>query len=115
VAVDLQVDVDAPLPDEAEWVRLCITDGVHEEFGAGDGRYALPGVEADPELTVQVLDEQRLIVGGAGPVLVDEDHHVVPYLELGCDGGHPVCSACEGEGRPPPEGEPSWVLGLRFR
>ncbi len=110
IPVDLQVDVEAALPPEAEVVRFCVTDGIARRFGAASGRFALTGLYADedPEIVVDVVDAAEVVIGRVGPIVVD-----LPYLVVGyesCEG----CSRCEADGDPPPEGEPSWTLGLRF-
>ena len=110
VPVDVQVDVLAPLPDDAAWVRLCVTDGVDARFAATDGRFALTGLfPAGPhEVTADVLDASEAVFVRAGPVLV-EDGYATVGLDA-CD----ACTPCAGSGDRPPEGQPSWVLGLRF-
>ena len=111
VPVDLQVDVDAELPPDAEAVRFCVTDGVVRRFGAASGRYALTGLFADrdPEIVVDVVGADDEVLGRVGPIVVDEPYVVADYGA--CEG----CARCEAPGTMPPEGEPAWVLGLRFR
>jgi hypothetical protein len=110
VPVDLQVDVDAELPDGAEQVRLCISDGVARTFGAASGRYALTGLFPDGtfELTVDVFDAEESVFARVGPLLL-EDFYTVADLDE-CED----CSACVGTGEAPPADAASWTLGARF-
>lgn len=110
VPVDLQLDVDGVLPDRAEAVRICVTDGPMREFGAADGAFALTGLEVDvsPEITADVLDEDRVMIARVGPVVADSAYTVATPVD--CAG----CTGCSSSGAVPPAGEPSWVLGLRF-
>jgi hypothetical protein len=108
--VDLQVDVQAPLPDGAELVTLCIAEGPSQEFAATTGRFALAGLFPDvvPELTADVRDVDGILIGRVGPMLLEESYMLADYVA--CD----ECDACESMDLSPPEGEPSWALALRF-
>lgn len=103
--------MDAPLPAAAEAVRFCVADGVVRRFGAASGRYAVTGLFADedPEIVVDVIDANEDLLGRVGPIVVDEAYVVAGYEA--CEG----CARCEAPGTMPLEGEPAWVLGLRFR
>jgi hypothetical protein len=110
VPVDLQVDVEAELPPEADVVRFCVTDGVVRRIGAAAGRFAVTGLfpDRDPEIVVDVIDADEVVLGRVGPLVVDEPYVVADYET--CDD----CARCEAPGTQPPEGAPSWTLGLRF-
>ncbi len=105
--VDLELDVDVALPDSASNVRICVTDGLARTFGAGDGRYALTGLDPQsPEVTVDLLDPDGLVTGRVGPIVLDEPF-VVASLDA-CD----ACEPCIGGGPPAPN---PLTLGVRFR
>ena len=108
--VDVQVDVEAPLPEDAAQVRLCVEGGVARTFGAADGIFALTGVRPEPVpvLEVQAMDGEDAILGAAGPVTLDTGYTSVPWAA--CDS----CEPCIGGGDPAPE-ETAWVVGVRFR
>jgi hypothetical protein len=110
VPVDLQVDVDSALPDGAEAVMICVTDGPSRHFGAADGAFALTGLFADewPEITADVLDSDDIVVASTGPFVADSAYTVAALVDC------PGCSGCSSTGVTPAAGEPSWVLGLRF-
>lgn len=108
---DLQVDVTAPLPADAETLRLCVTGVGTMETGAGNGRAAFTGIPADVpvELSLTVLDAAGGVLGGAGPVTVDA---AAPYATTPFrDGAEPACAA---EGERVAEGEPDQLLAVRF-
>lgn len=107
--VDLQLDVAAALPDEAAHVRVCVEGGVARTWGAKDGMYALTGLVPDawPVVTVQALDGDLAVLGQAGPVDMDEDYVLTGYAPGSGD-------VCIGGGGAAPEGDDTWVLGVRF-
>lgn len=108
---DLQVDVTAPLPADAETLRLCVTGVGAMETGAGNGRAAFTGIPAaiPVEFALTVLDEEGGVLGGAGPVTVDasDPYATTPFRE----GAEPACTA---EGERAAEGEPDQLLAVRF-
>jgi hypothetical protein len=105
VAVDLELDILADLPVEADAVRICAADGPGRTFGAGDARYALTGLPDDPEVTVDVLDASETVVARTGPLVLDAAFASAP-LDA-CDD----CAPCIGGG--PPAADPL-TLGVRF-
>ncbi|MBN2798432.1 MAG: hypothetical protein JXX28_04730 [Deltaproteobacteria bacterium] len=109
VAADLQVDVLGALPEEPVLARLCVEAGVARTMGAADGRFALTGLEpvAGPRFTLQLLDAEGAVLGGAGPVALVEDWTEVEYLP--CEG----CAPCLGGAGPWP-GEDAWILAARL-
>ena len=111
IPVDLELDVDATLPEGAAQVRICIEDGVERTFGAASGRYAVTGLFADrvSDVTIDVLDADAAVIAQAGPVEVDSDYTIADLQP--CDG---ECIDCAGTGDLPAVGEPSWTLGVRF-
>lgn len=108
--VDVQLDVLAAFPSDAEAVRICVTDGPWRRFGATTGRFALSGLyEGIPaEVTVNVLGPFDEMLGVAGPLLVEEGYATVEYTPCA------DCDRCESSGDTPDAGEPSWTLGVRF-
>lgn len=106
--VDLQLDVELALPAEAERVRVCVTDGVEETFGAASGHFAVTGLPVvDPEVSIDVLSSDNTLLLTVGPNVLVES-----YTEVG---ESTRSNECEAPGVPPPLGEPSHVLGIRFR
>lgn len=110
--VDLQLDVDAELPEEAETVTLCVTDGVSEGFGAADGSWVLVGLpEMSPVgFTLDVEDESGAVIGRVGPMEINQPWTAGAYDARPCGG---VCQGCTGGGARPPR-EQSRTLAVRF-
>lgn len=105
--VDLELDIDAALPIEADAVRICETGGLARTFPARDGRYALPGIARDgPEVTVDLLDDDGAVFARVGPLVLD-DVYVVAALGPCAD-----CETCLGGG--PAAADPA-ALGVRFQ
>ena len=129
--VDLHLDIDAAPPLDAANVRLCSTNGVAMEYGATMvGTYVLSGlfVDSQPEITVDVLSEDRTLLGRAGPTTLLLDYQPTDYDTNPC-GEVPNCAPCTGcvvkqlDGLPlplcgpddaPSADEQSWNLGVRF-
>lgn len=111
-AADLQLDVLAALPAEAERARMCVTGvGIREE-GAGNGRLAMTGlpVDAPAEVTVAILDKEGGLLGQSVPVTFDQDH---PYLTT--DFSAPAAGTlCTAEGSLATDVDHSWLLTIRF-
>ena len=117
---DLQLDIlDADLgehPDEVR-VRLCV-DGVgnHEEaLGAGSVAFLGLPPDADAAITVDALsdslDETR--VGRAGPITLGDDQPWAETTWSPCEDED--CTACQSSGDRVAEGDPDWLLAVRFR
>jgi hypothetical protein len=107
---DLQLDVSAAVPADAETLRVCVSGrGVHEQ-GAGNGRAAVTGLAADGSLIVQVevLDEAGSLIGQTAPVVLDDDD---PWAEVPLAASDTPCSA---DGAPAPDGSATRLLAVRF-
>ena len=113
-SVDLHLDIMAALPVEAEQVRVCVTDGTFETFGAAAGTYAITGlfVNESVEVTVNALGIDGDVLGFAGPVVLAEEYTIADFNSTGCEAGG--CVLCESSGKIPAEGDLSRVLGVRF-
>ena len=114
-SVDLHLDILSSLSADAEQVRICVTDGVFETFGAAAGTYAITGLFADDlvEVTVNALDFDGDVLGFAGPIVLTEEYNIVNFNLTGCETGG--CGLCESSGKMPEQGDPTRVLGVRFR
>ena len=107
---DLQLDVEAPVPDAAETLRVCVSGrGVHEQ-GAGNGRAAVTGLTADvpAEVQVQLLDADGTLLGQTSPVVLDG---TTPWAAAPLS---PADGPCQADGAPAPEGTDTWLLAVRF-
>lgn len=108
---DLQLDVDAPLPDGAEKLHVCVDGAGELERGAGNGRVAFTGLpEGVPAVVrLEVYDVDGVMLAAAGPVTLDADapYATTPLL----DPGDRCVDA--GDDRAP-EDAPSWLLAVRF-
>lgn len=129
--VDLHLDILAAPPLEAANVRLCSTGGVAMEYGATMvGTYVLSGIfpDSEPEITVDVLADDRSLLGRAGPTTLLLDYQPTDYDTQPC-GDAANCAPCTGcvvkqlEGLPlplcgpdqaPSADEESWNVGVRF-
>jgi hypothetical protein len=107
---DLQIDVDAPLPADAETLRICVAEHGALERGAGNGRMAFPGLRVGETVTVsgEVHDADAAVIASFGPVDVDADAPwtTTPLL--------PAASPCRAEGALAGADEESWLLAIRF-
>lgn len=108
---DLQVDVQAGIPDDAEQARLCVAGVGFREEGAGNGRLAFPGLPPDVNalLTVELLDEAGAVVGRSLPVTLRPE---VPYQQTGFEPADGV--PCEATGNLAPASEEGLLLVVRF-
>lgn len=115
---DLQLDVlGASLgerPDETR-VRICVDGAGNAEEALGAGLLAFPGLPRGEALVVTVdtlaegADETRS--GRAGPVTLGE---ATPWAELPWEPCEGDCAACTATGALAAEGEPDWLLAVRF-
>lgn len=132
--VDLHLDVAAPPDLDGAFVRLCAEGGQAQQYGAtGRGTYVLTGVFADtePRISVDVLDEQELLIGRAGPTTLLQDYQVTDYQADPCAESEECtpCTGCVLQNVPSvswdddmplcqpgqvPEREQSWTIGVRF-
>lgn len=106
---DLQLDVEAELPDASELIHVCVQgQGEHTE-GAGNGRIAVPALRMDqaPVVTVEVWDDADQVLGVAGPVELLNAYTTVAFT-LGS------ASSCTAEGAFARDDEASQLLALRF-
>ena len=109
---DLQLELAGIQPSDAMQVRLCV-EGVGERtLGARlTGRYAFPGLPAGVPLdvTADVLDD-------LGEVLAQGIGEQVEGWTQGTlvDCTIEICTPCSAEGQPAGEGEPDWLLAVRF-
>ena len=108
---DLQLDVDAAVPENAETARMCAEGVGAREEGAGNGRLAMPGLPdvAPVIITIDMLDKEGVLIGRSIPAtLSDSDPYVVTGFAAAS--GEP----CVTEGDFAAEGAPSWLLVIRF-
>lgn len=112
---DLQLDVDATLPANTEWIHICI-DGVGEHLeGAANGRIAVPALPfADAHIiTVEAWSDAEdpavAWLGSTGPVTMTLD---AAYTLAPFDGGSGA--PCESTGSFAAKGDASWLLAVRF-
>jgi len=132
---DLQLDILAPQPAFADRVRVCVEGVRTRTVGAGDGRYAVPGLPSGvpAEITVQVLveadagemddtgTEALIAVASTGRVSLTEQD---PWLEVELehfahsDTEAQACDSCPEPCRTTttatPEDDDSWLLATRF-
>ncbi len=108
---DLQVDVQAAVPDIAEKARMCVEGVGLREEGSGNGRLAFPGLPPDlqAELTVDMLDGAGALVGRSAPVVLTP---ALPYQQISfaAASGEP----CEATGAPAEVGSGGLLLVVRF-
>lgn len=107
---DLQLDVLAALPSEAELIRVCVSDHGTLERGAGNGRVPFPGLRAGEAVLVSldIYDGDGAFIASAGPAPLDA---AAPY------GTTPLlgpAAPCVANGALAREGADSWLLALRF-
>ena len=115
---DLQLDVSGLVTtgarDETR-VRICVEGVGNAEEALGAGRVPFVGLPPDQAavITVDTLSDsvEETRQGRVGPVTLDGD---TPYAEaawVACDAD---CGACAASGAVVAEGEPDWLLGVRF-
>lgn len=108
---DLQLDVDAPLPDAAETLHVCVEGAGELTQGAGNGRAAFTGLpEGVPAVVrLDVKDADDVVLASAGPVTLDAatPYATTPLLD--------PAEPCADGGERAPEGDPTWLLAVRFR
>ncbi len=117
---DLQLEVlDAALgehPDEVR-VRICVEGAGNAEEALGAGRVGFPGLPAGQDLlvTVDALDDEveELRTGRAGPVTLGASAPWVEQTWTSCE-DEAACEACTATGALAAEGEPDWLLAVRF-
>lgn len=108
---DWQLDVSAPLPQGAEYLRVCVEGAPVTELGAGNGRAAVPALapgNTRVRVEVQDIDEAQLLVS-AWTAVGDS----APYVEAAVaelDG-----TACADDGEFVEDDEESRLLVLRFQ
>ncbi len=116
---DLQLDVlGAELgehPDEVR-VRICVDGAGNAEEALGAGKLGFPGLPADQSLAITVdtlvEDADELRGGRAGPITLGPDQPYATTAWSACAGAD--CAACVAEGVLAAEGEPDWLLAVRF-
>lgn len=107
---DLQIDVAAPLPADAENLRMCVSDHGDLTIGAGNGRMAFTGIRAETEIvvTLDVLDAYGTLVASMAPASLGPDiRYTTAELldpEVPCTATGDIAEA----------GAETWLLGLRF-
>lgn len=108
---DLELDIDAAVPANAETARTCVEGVGTREEGAGNGRLAVPGIpDTDPiVITVEMLDKEGILIGRSTPMTLSAE---TPYgvTDFAAASGEP----CVTEGAFAPEGSSSWLLVIRF-
>ncbi|MEN9785262.1 MAG: hypothetical protein RLZZ299_526 [Pseudomonadota bacterium] len=110
VPAALQLDVDAPVPADAEILRVCVAGaGVHAQ-GAGNGRAIVTGLPdgAPVDVAVSVMRTDGTPLGTSVAVRLDTE---TPWAETPWDADAAPCTAV---GRRAPEGTPTWSLAVRF-
>ena len=107
---DLQLDVAASLPADAERLRVCVVGSGVVTQGAGNGRAAITGLPADEpaDVTVVVLDDADRVLASAGPTRLDGEAPwaTTPLDTPGAD--------CDDPGSPAAAGNATWLLAVRF-
>lgn len=117
VPVDIEVDVLGVVPSDAETIHMCVEGSGEMSAGAGNGRVTFAGIRADTEavVTLVFVDEDGVVVGGAGPVSLAAEGFDVgdapPWLEVEQDDRSDDCVPV---GTPASDDAESWVLGTRF-
>jgi len=108
---DLELDIEGPVPADAETLRLCIDGFGATTTGAGNGRAAVTGLGVDRDYSVflDVLDADGAILATAGPAALSADapFTTTPLLGVATD-------PCTADGSPAPQGADSWLLVIRF-
>lgn len=107
---DLQVDVEAALPEGAEEARICVEGVGFREEGAGNGRLAMTGLPAEQPavVTVAILDAEGGLLGASKAVTLDGN---TPYQTTDFGDATEICAPT---GSLAPEGSASWLLAIRF-
>lgn len=116
---DLQIDVvGADIHDE-DLVRICVDEVGILEQAAGAGRLGFTGIPQGDDLvvTVDVIDE--VDTGGvgtwrrrAGPTTIGPAASVVEVAVSDC--ADDACGLCMTAGEKAREGDPDWLLAVRF-
>ncbi|MDP2309531.1 MAG: hypothetical protein Q8P18_26145 [Pseudomonadota bacterium] len=107
---DLQLDVAALLPADAEVIRVCVSDHGTLERGAGNGRVPFPGLRAGESILVSldIYNADGALIASAGPAPLDAaaPYATTPLLDPG--------APCVANGALAREDADSWLLALRF-
>lgn len=131
---ELQLDVDAPLPDDAGSVRICVAEAGVRTVGAAGSRYSIPAIPTGRPavLVVDVLQEVMEdtaaagdfhVLARVGPVTLDttRPYALEPLLEAGgtlVDAGDleaaPLLQPCVATGTFAEEEEDAWLIAVRF-
>lgn len=106
--VDLQLDVEGALPEDAATLHVCVEGAGENTQGAGDGQGVFTGIPVGPVVVwLDLLDDEDRVLATAGPAEFAEGDTYLA-VPLG-DGG----AACQDDGAVVPEGQPSLTLGFR--
>lgn len=107
---DWEVAVDAPLPLEAELLRVCVASAPAYEVGAGNGRAAVTGLSpADTTVRVELVDESGVFLWMTDTIAVSDSVPVVTTTLREPDG-----TPCDPQGEYVLDGEDSRLLAVRF-
>jgi hypothetical protein len=122
---DLQLEVEAPLPEGARSVRLCVEGVGTRSLGAAGSRYAMHGLPEDQPavVTVDVLtaaspdadDAEAHLLARAGPLRLDEASPLAEapltfYDDTTGDAPPPFCGGEDSIHH----AEDTWLLAVRF-
>ena len=107
---DLQIDVTAPLPADAENLRMCVSEHGDLTIGAGNGRMAFTGIRADTDVvvTLDVTDADGVLLASLAPTELGPDTRYTTAALL-----EPQ-APCEADGEIAEAGADTWLLALRF-
>jgi hypothetical protein len=108
--VDWQLDLLTDQVVAIASARVCSTRALAKDFVVVDEHVVMPGLpnEGDVQVVVDVYDVDGRRFGSSGPVLLEQEQHVVPLLLCSEDGCDAVCV----EGAAENGGERS--LAIRF-
>lgn len=116
---DLQIDVRGASIHDEDLVRICVEGVGILEQAAGAGRLGFTGIPQgdDPVVTIDVIDE--VDTGGvgtwgvrAGPTTIGPDAALVAVDVADC--ADDTCALCMTAGQKAREGDPDWLLAVRF-
>lgn len=112
---DWELFVDAPLPLDAELLRICVAGAPVYEVGAGNGRAAVTGLNpTDTEVRVEILDKAGAYIGVTERVPVADATPIVTTRLLDANLPETDPTPCIDDGEYVANDEDSRLLAVRF-
>jgi hypothetical protein len=117
---DLQLDVRGAAVHDEDLVRICVEGVGILEQAAGAGRLGFTGIPQGEDVAITVDLVAQVDTAGVGtwgyrvgPALLGADPAYLEVDAAPCAEGED-CALCATAGERAPEGQPDWLLAVRF-